>query len=324
MRIVLLELPARHTFTGGYLFNARVAAAARDCVQRTCGLSEAQRELERSKDEDEILAIDSLFLPLLEPSAYGGRRVVQLVHSLPTINEARVNAALSAAAGCITTSRFMANTVRARAPGARVHVCVPGVAATPRAERGAHAVPRVLTVAHFEPRKGHLALLDALSGVRDLPWTWQVIGDLEADPACGREFLAALTQRGLASRVDVAGLQSPSRVQAAMTDADVFALLSTREPYGMVYAESIASGTPVVAWGEGGALESVTGEVTGLLAQPHDVVDATRCLRTLLASGATRARMRVACLAAATAFPTWQECARRFVHACHELAGARR
>lgn len=48
------------------------------------------------------------------------------------------------------------------------------------------------------------------------------------------------------------------------------------EDFGIVPVESMATGTPVIALGAGGALDTVVNEVTGLLIQPgtdHEVVD---------------------------------------------------
>jgi glycosyltransferase involved in cell wall biosynthesis len=319
-RLVVVEPPATNRWTGGYLFNARVVAAmpAR-CARQECD-AVALRVRVADLPTDDVLVLDSLFLPLLDPAAYAAHRVVQIVHSLPEDRAARVAAALAAAAGCITTSAFMAQSVLARAPGARVRVVLPGVTATVRVDAGAHdRVPRVLTVGNFERRKGHLLLLAALAALRDLAWTWTVVGDLGADPACSGEFTAAVAASGLASRIHMLGRRPPADVQELMAAADVFALLSANEPYGMVYAESIASGTPVVAWRQGGAREIVADGVTGLLATPGDVAAAGVHLRALLAQPELRAQMRHACAAAPVR--SWQDCARDFVAACDDLAG---
>jgi glycosyltransferase involved in cell wall biosynthesis len=322
--IRLVAPPATNPFTGGHLFNARVAAASPPgaCALRALTTAELLAEL-RAPAGPGVLVLDSLFLPELDPASWRGHEVLQLVHSLPERERARVDAALALARGCLTTSEFMAERVRARVPGARVRVCLPGVEATLRARAQPGATPVVLTVAHFERRKGHLALLHALERIRDLPWRWQIIGDLDADPGCGDDFRAAAGSSGLADRIELLGIRPPAEVQDAMAAADLFALLSENEPYGMVFAESVASGTPVVAWRQGGVLESVRPGQTGLLAPAGDVAVAAQHLRMLVASPTLRARMRLACAAAAPSFPSWATCARGFLQACQELAGTR-
>jgi len=321
VHVALIAPPAANPFTGGHLYNANVTAAANGGCELLALVPAEARSLLRSRTRaDEVVVLDSLFLGELEPADWCGRRVLQLVHALPpggAAGAAQTTAALAGAAGCITTSAFMAEAVRARG-GTRVAVCRPGVTAAARPERVA-GPPRVLTVANFESRKGHVPLLRVLESLAGLAFTWDVIGDLDADPACGRAFTAAVAASPLAARIDVRGRQEPAAVQRAMAEADVFALLSEREPYGMVYAESVASGTPVVAWRDGGVPESVTHERTGRLATPDDLEEAARHLRDLLVDADLRRRMQRAC--AAVRFPTWSECAARFVACCRTLAG---
>ncbi|MEZ5967001.1 MAG: glycosyltransferase [Planctomycetota bacterium] len=325
MRFVLTEPPARNTLTGGYLYNAQVVAAAPPgaCELRVCSVADLQDTLDRPPRAGEVLVLDSLYLSQIDPRCWSAHCVVHLVHSLPAQASARVDQALAQARGCIATSAFMADRVKARAAAARTRVCHPGVVARPQLSETPGPVPTVLTVANFERRKGHLALLQALARVSDLPFAWDVIGDPDADPACAAEFSVALARAGLAERVRVRGVCSPRDVQRAMSAASLFALLSVDEPYGMVYAESIAHGTPVVAWRQGGVLEIVADGATGLLADAGDVDAAAEQLRRLLASSDARARMRRHCARAAATMPTWETCARGFVTACRDLLGVR-
>ena len=54
------------------------------------------------------------------------------------------------------------------------------------------------------------------------------------------------------------------------------------EPFGLVAAEAIASGTPVAAFARGGLTE-VVGEGAGRLARPDDVDDLARAIRSAAA-----------------------------------------
>lgn len=324
MNVTLLAPPPANPFTGGHLFNSRVAeACGGSCELVHVSADAARARLARASCGDDVSVLDSLFLAAIEPTDWRGRRVLQLVHSLPQDRDVapRVDAALAGAAGCITTSAFMARVVRARG-GARAAVCTPGVApledgaAEPEVwpARGA----RLLSVANFEPRKGHLELLRVLERLDDLAWSWLVVGDPGADPECAARFAAALAASPVQERVRVLGRQEPVAVQRLLAAADVFALLSVGEPYGMVYAESVARGTPVVAWNDGGVPESVVHGSTGLLAPCGDLHAASRHLRTLLADQGLRERMHRAC--SGVRFPTWRECADRFLACCASLA----
>ena len=55
-----------------------------------------------------------------------------------------------------------------------------------------------------------------------------------------------------------------------MAAADVFAMASVEEPFGLVYLEAMATGLPVVALDSGGTPEVVEHRWSGLLTRPGD------------------------------------------------------
>jgi phosphatidylinositol alpha-1,6-mannosyltransferase len=93
---------------------------------------------------------------------------------------------------------------------------------------------------------------------------------------------------GVSDRVHL--LQGLSRAQVAgcYARADVFALPSTGEGFGLVFLEAMAFGKPVVAAAAAGALDIVRDEVNGLLVAPDDVTALTGALGRLLADKALR------------------------------------
>jgi glycosyltransferase involved in cell wall biosynthesis len=72
--------------------------------------------------------------------------------------------------------------------------------------------------------------------------------------------------------------------------AAVVAVPSHREVFGVVCAEAMAHGRPVVAGAVGGLLDLVVHEETGLLVQPRDVTALRGALERLLADPELRAR----------------------------------
>jgi glycosyltransferase involved in cell wall biosynthesis len=73
--------------------------------------------------------------------------------------------------------------------------------------------------------------------------------------------------------------------------AAVVAVPSHREGFGVVCAEAMAHGRPVVAGAVGGLLDLVVPEETGLLVPPGDVVALREALQRLLADEELRARL---------------------------------
>jgi glycosyltransferase involved in cell wall biosynthesis len=73
--------------------------------------------------------------------------------------------------------------------------------------------------------------------------------------------------------------------------AAVVAVPSRREGFGVVCAEAMAHGRPVVAAAVGGLLDLVAHEETGLLVPPRDVLALREALKRLLADDELRARL---------------------------------
>lgn len=232
----LLVTPEADVPSGGHLYNQHVAALT------GCAVAPLERAVFQR-----VNVVDSLYL------GAGGLPddFVWLLHWLPAGHD------VTRARGVIVTSEFMAAKVRAL--GVRnVAVCEPGLedryfVQPRRARSGRH----VLTVANFEERKGLLSLLESLAHV-DAPWSWEIIGDMTRDPAHTRCFVARVEELCLRERVVLRGSQSPDFVFDAYGRADVFAMLPTYEPYGMVFAEAVARGVPVVASAVG-ALPRIVG-----------------------------------------------------------------
>lgn len=85
-----------------------------------------------------------------------------------------------------------------------------------------------------------------------------------------RELVANL---GLEERVDFSGYVADEHLADMYRAADVFALASRYEPFGMTAIEAMACGTPVVATTSGGLWRVMRFGVDGLFADPFDALD---------------------------------------------------
>ena len=85
-------------------------------------------------------------------------------------------------------------------------------------------------------------------------------------------FGAAAPQQTIAGRpVQATGfVADPQELAVLYSAADVHVVASRQESFSQTAAESIATGTPVAAFGVGGLLDVVTPGVTGSLATPYD------------------------------------------------------
>lgn len=232
-------------------------------------------------------------------------RFVVLVH-MPlglgtTVNGARAQErdVLSAAASVVTTSGWARRALLElyALPADRVHVAEPGVDPAELAP-GTPAAGALLLVAAVIPGKGHDVLIDALTPLTRLRWECHCVGSLDRDPV----FVDALRRRvrdsGMNGRVHFAGTQADADLARSYAAADVLVFPSRAETYGMVVAEALARGLPVVATEVGGVPEALgygaDGSRPGLLVPPGDPAALRDALRSWLEDVELRRRLRAA------------------------------
>jgi glycosyltransferase involved in cell wall biosynthesis len=137
---------------------------------------------------------------------------------------------------------------------------------------------RLLFVAHLtQSRKRLEDVLTALAIVARDPgrsWRLDVIGGgplLEGYRAQARAL-------GLETQVTFHGERDLRAIAEAMRHCDVFVVPSGYETFGVVYAEALASGVPVIA-GRCGGPEDFVDDAVGRLVTPFDVEALARALR---------------------------------------------
>jgi glycosyltransferase involved in cell wall biosynthesis len=101
------------------------------------------------------------------------------------------------------------------------------------------------------------------------------------------------------------------KLESLYTQADAFVLASLFEGYGMVYAEAMAYGLPIIAT-TGGAIPDTVPSNAGLLVGPGDVLALTLALKTVIEDAPYRARLSSGALRAAAKQPTWEQAVQRF------------
>jgi D-inositol-3-phosphate glycosyltransferase len=105
--------------------------------------------------------------------------------------------------------------------------------------------------------------------------------------------------------------------------ADVVAVPSYNESFGLVALEAQACGTPVVAASVGGLVTAVRDGVSGLLVDGHDPVDWAHALRSILASPDLRASLAVGAADHAQSF-SWERTASGLLTVYREAMAAHR
>ena len=223
--------------------------------------------------------------------------------------------------GVLCPSRSTAAAVeRYGIPLERIAVVPPGTAKPihpPRPSRS--PVRKLLCVANLVPRKGHELLVEALARIRDLDWRLRCVGSLERDPATTRAVRRLIRTVGLGRRITLAGECPPHSVSRAYRTADAFVLPSFHEGYGMVYAEAMAHGLPVIATTAGAIPETVPSQA-GLLVPPGDPAALARALRRVIAQPALASRLAAGSRATGARLPDWTQATEAWERAFDRLA----
>jgi glycosyltransferase involved in cell wall biosynthesis len=230
-------------------------------------------------------------------------------------------AALTAAARVITSSATTARGLVADygVPADRITVAPPGTDRAPETRGNSSGIVRLLAVGSIVPRKGYDVLIAALAQLADLPWHLVIAGDRSRDAAAARQLDADIARYQLGDRVTVLGAVAPERITDLYAAADLFVLASRFEGYGMVYAEAIMRGLPVIGTTAGAIPETIPAGA-GVLVAPEDVAALAIALRRLIENPAERKSLAKAARAAAARLPTWEDSARLFARALEAVA----
>jgi glycosyltransferase involved in cell wall biosynthesis len=145
-----------------------------------------------------------------------------------------------------------------------------------------------LFVGRFETRKGIDVLLAAIPEVANAcPAARFTLVGSTGTGSDWSEFAARYPALA-ASRVRLLGKVSPAALRALYQRCSVLVAPSRYESFGLIYAEAMSHGKPVIGCDAGGIPDVVTNGVTGLLAQPGDVTSLVECMNRLGADAALR------------------------------------
>ena len=218
--------------------------------------------------------------------------------------------ALSGAAAVMAVSGAVARRLGDVVPPERLHTVVNGVRGQQQAAPSDLLPGRrlVLSVGNLYASKGHALVLAALArlGRPYADVAYAIVGDGPERRRLAEQARAL----GLGARLEFLGWRPHDEVLGLMARADAFVLPSAPEGFGLVYAEAMAQGTPVVACRGEGPGDFVDDGVNGLLVPAGDPEAVARAIATLLDEAATAARLADAGRAAVAAL-TWERNAAR-------------
>ena len=194
---------------------------------------------------------------------------------------ARERAAYAAADRVLCVSRALADRIGERnaiAPLVVPNIVDPVFSTPPVRPRDDHKSFHIVSAGRLIPSKGYAELLRAFAAaLRGTDAHLTIIGDGEE-----RAALEALTESlGLAGHVTFTGQLDRAEMVTLYETADIFALASHGETFGVAYAEALAMGLPTVATDCGGPRDFLD-DSNGILVPNGDETALAGALRQMM------------------------------------------
>ena len=153
----------------------------------------------------------------------------------------------------------------------------------------------ILSVGVFSPRKGHLFMIQAFERTsKKYPDATLTICGVVSDKAYFKDVVEYVKASPCKNKISILTNLPKDRLYALYKQAHIFALHSQEESQGIVFAEAMAVGLPVVATNVGGIPYVVENEVTGLLSSYGDIAEFACSLERLLTDDSKWGKMSVA------------------------------
>jgi glycosyltransferase involved in cell wall biosynthesis len=230
-------------------------------------------------------------------------------------------AALALARRVVVTSHATGRTLVAdfAVPADTVTVAEPGTDPAPRATGSGAGPLELLSVGAIVPRKAYDILVRALGTLKDQDWRLTIAGPTDRSPEALAAVRVAIGEAGLADRIALVGPVNQERLADLYASADAFLLASLYEGYGMVLAEAMARGLPIVCTTGGAAAETVPDDAA-IKVPPGEERALSLAVQRIVHDTALRRRMAEASWAAGQRLPRWEETARIVAGLVKEVA----
>jgi glycosyltransferase involved in cell wall biosynthesis len=189
----------------------------------------------------------------------------------------------------------------------RIHVVPPGFDRVPVGDAPAQrdGPVRALSVAQWIERKGILDLIEAWTLHEREGAVLELIGETDADSGYEARVRNAI-EAGPRGSIVVSGCVDDAALGAAYASADLFVLPSRYEGYGIVYAEALAYGLPIIAC-DVGPVPNLVGQEAAFLIRPDDKHALSTALDRLLEDPRLRASMSASATRRASRLPRWED-----------------
>jgi glycosyltransferase involved in cell wall biosynthesis len=330
-RTILVQPSARGRISGGYLYNAKMAAGGAwdlwdvDMDDLSAGLDGTEHRLVLA---DSIWLTEERIQPFLRLRERR-QSVGAMLHSFPSMIEAAESGRGAAGAPSAFELEALETLGLAIVPGPHyasmlaarsieVHAFEPGVDDEWRSPpRKRHDRCALVSVGAVTRRKGFLDVVEALE--RRAPcddYRWTVVGSLSVD----REYADAVRERAASlGTVVFAGQRSPNETRAIVQQADILVMPSYDENHPLVLLEAMAASVPSVVYAAGAALHIVGDGRAGLVSSIGDRDRLGANIARLLDDEAERYRLAENCWELQRSLPSWTAAAQHATETLRRL-----
>lgn len=196
----------------------------------------------------------------------------------------RIAGVLQSAAGVVVVSGVLARRLTATVPLDAVHVVQNGLPADLEQVTPADYLPErrvVMAAGRLVEGKGFEHVLQALARLQQEHDDLRCV--IAGEGALRRRLTSLAAKLGVADAARFVGRLEHGDLLRMMARADVFALPSAPEGFGLVHLEAMAQGTPVIGCLDQGPADFIEDGVSGYLVRYGDVTALTEVIATVLA-----------------------------------------
>lgn len=294
-RTLLGALQRNSSLQSGFLSNETITDFPEHLQELLSGGSGSKRSLliwalrNTVKSSDLILTDHLNYSPILLGSFRVQRKVVTLHAYEMEIPVSRMRmAALKRMDAYICVSEYSRRlALKLGLAKEKMHVCYHGLdveVAEPKASLQSNEVPVILFVGRLDRHyKGHDHLVEAAALLCERGVKFKMI--FAGGGQRLGEFRQMVVSKQLQDQVEFRGFVSDEALKCLYSKADIFALPSSGEGFGLVYLEAMAHSLPCLAVNAGAAPEVVLDNETGVCVEYGDVPAIAGALERLVRDG---------------------------------------
>ena len=145
-----------------------------------------------------------------------------------------------------------------------------------------HGAVNLLNVGYCRAIKGTIFLIKALAMLNDLDILLDIVGGYDQDDPYFKEIQQLIKEKNLQAKVKFHGALEPHKIKELYQNASIFVLPSLREGYGIVLAEAMVFGLPIVASNTGGIPGLVENGINGFIVEPGNAAEIASSIRKII------------------------------------------